>query len=177
MQYYPDTEWYAIRVRYRHEQVVEKSLGKKKLPPLHLTYQELSKRKNSRKILTKSFFPGYMFINTKLDAEMHVEVLKTFGVVEIIKNSDGPVPILEYQIRNIQKLEKYEGKIITLTTLATGMLVRVIRGPLKGLLGRVDEMHKKYVKVSIDSIPGSVAIQIPYIDLEPVDKSNLPVLC
>ncbi len=172
MQYYPGTEWYAIRVRYRHEHVVEKGLGNKRLSPLHLTYRELSKRKSRREVLTKPFFPGYMFIKTKLDAAQHVEVLKTFGVVEIIKNSEGPVPIPESQIRNVQKLEKYSGKILTLATFATGMMVRVIHGPLQGLLGRIDEMHKKYVKLSIDSIPGSIAIQIPYVDLEPIDRRD-----
>ena len=172
MHYFKGSEWYAIRVKYRHEHVVEKSLTNKELPPLNLTYQEQSKRKDRRKVITKSFFPGYMFINTELNSEKHVEILKTLGIVEIIKNSEGPVPIPESQIQNIQKLEKYTGTIITSAGFAEGMMVRVCHGPLKGLLGRIDEMHKKFIKLTIDSIPGSVAIQIPYSDLEPIDKSD-----
>ncbi len=172
MRYFPGKEWYAIRIKYRHEQIVEKSLSNKELPPLNLTYQKLSKQKDRKKTLTQSFFPGYMFIKTELDAGLHVEILKTFGIVEIIKNSEGPIPISEAQIQNIQKLEKYTGEIITLNEFATGMMVQVINGSLKGLMGRIDEMHKKFIKLSIDSVPGSVAIQAPYADLKPVEKSE-----
>ena len=168
MHYYSDARWYAIRVKYRHESVVEKSLTNKNLSPLNLTFQTKGKGRSAKKTLIKPFFPGYMFINTELDRFRHVEILKTPGIVEIIKNSEGPVPIPDDQINNIEQLKDYKGKIYTFTEFAAGMLVQVISGPLKGLFGSIDEMHKKYIKLSIDSIPGAIGIQIPYDDLQTV---------
>ncbi len=172
MHYFPDEEWYAIRVRYRHEQVVEKALAAKEFSPLNLTYQEKSRRKDRRKILTKFFFPGYMFIRAALNAERHVEILKSIGVVEILRNSQGPVPILESQIQNVLKLKSYGGEILTFSEYCCGMRVRIIEGPLAGLIGQIDEMQRDLLKISIDSIPGSVAIHVSTDMLEPLDSKH-----
>ena len=165
MQYVNGPHWYAIRVRYRHEEVVQKGLAGKNTKYLHLTYCEKSKKKKI--ILTKSFFPGYMFINLELNRHLHVEILKLLGVVEIIKNSDGPVPIPDDQIANIEKLKEYEGEIFSSQKFATGMKVKVISGPLEGLTGYIDDVNKNHIKLGIESVPGSVSIHIPSEDLEP----------
>ena len=49
MYYFPDEQWYAIRIKYRHEHVAEKALAAKCFSPLNLTYQEKSKRKEAWK--------------------------------------------------------------------------------------------------------------------------------
>ena len=170
MYYFPDEQWYAIRVKYRHEQVTERALMAKKVSPLNLTYQEKSKRKDRSKILTKFFFPGYMFIRTTLSAEMHVEILQSIGVVEILRNSQGPIPISEPQIENVLKLKSYTGKILTFSEYCSGMRVRIIEGPLAGVVGRIDEVQRDLLKISIDTIPGSVAIHVSKDMLEPLDK-------
>ena len=172
MHYFPDEEWYAIRVKYRHEQVVERALTAKSFSPLSLTYQEKSRRKDRTKILTKFFFPGYMFIKAVLNAERHVEILKSIGVVEILRNSQGPVPIQDTQIQNVLRLQSYEGEILTFSEFCCGMRVRIVEGPLTGLIGRVDEMQRNLLKISIDSIPGSVAIHVSGDMLEPLDSKH-----
>lgn len=169
MHYFPDEQWYAIRVRYKHEFVAEKALAAKQFSPLNLTYQEKSRRRDRSKILTKFFFPGYMFIRAALNPERHVEVLQSIGVVEILRNSQGPIPILEEQIKNVLKLQNYAGKILTFTEYCCGMRVRIIEGPLAGLIGRIDELQRDLLKVCIDSVPGAVAIQVSADMLEPVD--------
>ncbi len=166
MQYFKGTHWYAIRVRYRHEQIVEKGLTGKNINYLHLTYCEKSRKKKKTELITKIFFPGYMFINIELDTHLHVEILKLFGVVEIIKNSEGPIPIPDSQIENIEKLKDYEGEIFSSQEFAVGMSVKVINGPLSGLTGFVDELNNNLIKLGIDAVPGSVSIHIPPEDLE-----------
>ncbi|MBU2510476.1 hypothetical protein KJ966_04030 [bacterium] len=168
MYYYPGENWYALRVKTRYETIVEKALETKKVEALNFTYQELSKRKDRKKILTKAFFPGYMFIKAELNPQIHVEILKSIGVVEILKNSDGPLPIPQDQIDNVLKLEKYEGKVLTFTEFACGMPVRIIQGPLLGVQGFVDEINRGLIKISISSVPGSVAIQVDPSLIEPI---------
>jgi transcription antitermination factor NusG len=172
MHYYPGEHWYAIRVRSRFEAIIEKCLGQKHIESLHLTYNVLSKRKDRKKLLTKAFFPGYMFIKSELNPEVHVEILKSMGVIEVLKNSQGPLPIPENQIGNVLKLEKYEGQITTFDEFAMGMAVRIIQGPLLGVEGFVDEINRDLVKISIDSIPGSVAIQVAPYQIEQVHPNR-----
>jgi transcription antitermination factor NusG len=97
--------------------------------------------------------------------------------VQIISNSQGPVPIVESQILNVLKLREYTGKILTFTEFCCGMLVRIISGPLTGLIGKIDEVQRNLLKVTIDSIPGAVAIQVTPSQLEPVEVDySLPEL-
>ena len=172
MRYYPGENWYAIRVRSRFENIARKSLADKEVPSLNLTYQVLSRRKDRKKILTKSFFPGYMFIKSILTAEKHVEILNSTGVIEVLKNSHGPLPIPQEQIDNVRKLEKYEGKITTFEEFVSGMLVKVVQGPLKGIQGYVDEIQRDLIKIGIESIPGTVAIQVSPCQIQPVHSSG-----
>ncbi len=65
-------------------------LHKKHFEVLNPTYQALSIRKDRRKVLSKPIFKGYMFFRALLDSESHLEVLKTPGVVEILRNRKGP---------------------------------------------------------------------------------------
>ena len=169
MYYYPGENWYAMRVRYRHEGVVQKALTGKSFSSLNLTYQVKSQRKDRKKILTKAFFPGYMFVKAELNSEVHVEILKSFGVIEILSNSRGPVSIPEDQIQNVQKLEEYTDKILTFTEFANGMPVKIIQGPLSGVIGKIDDIHRDLIKISIESIPGSVAIHVIPEQIEPID--------
>lgn len=172
MQYFTGENWYAIRVKSRYEQIAKKNLENKNIKSLYLTYQVLSRRKDRKKTLTKAFFPGYMFIKTELNPEIHVEVLKSIGVVEVLKNSKGPISIPENQIVNVKRLEKFEGQITNFNEFASGMQVKVIQGPLMGVEGFVDDIHRDLIKISVESIPGSVAIQVNPCQIEPVHRER-----
>lgn len=173
MQYVPGENWYALRIKYQCEAIVEKTLQAKKMSPLHLTYQELSKRKDRKKIVTKAFFPGYMFIKSELNPEIHVEILKSIGVVDLLKNSTGPLPIPEEQINNVLRLKDYEGEILCFNEFKHGMPVEIVQGPLKGVRGVVDSVDRDLIKIGIDSIPGSVAIHVAPSQIEPIEEDLL----
>jgi len=172
MRYDPTERWYAIRVRYKHEEVAKKALSSKNFSPLYLTYQEKSIRKDRIKILTKPFFGGYMFIKAKLSAETHVEVLKSQGVVEILKNTQGPIPIPDQQINNISILKDFQGKSLPMPKFTKGNLVKVIKGALEGLIGRIDELDKDWVKISVDNMPTCVGISLAPELLKPLHPEN-----
>lgn len=172
MNYDPSERWYAIRVRYQYEPIVEKALNNKNFSPLNLSYNVEKNSPKKKKIVSRYFFPGYMFIRTLLSAESHVEILKTIGVVEVIKDSRGPIPIPDDQIENIMKLKKYEGTFFNSPVFETGMSVRIISGPLKGVKGRVDQINKNLIKIGVLAIPGSIGIELPLSFLEIIPENE-----
>ena len=93
MRYCPEESWYVLRVRSQAERLVQVGLHHKKFEVLNPTYQSLSIRKDRRKVLSRPIFNGYMFIRALLNPEIHLEVLKTPGVVEILRNKSGPTPV------------------------------------------------------------------------------------
>ena len=98
MRYCREESWYVLRVRSQAERLVQVGLHHKKFEVLNPTYQSLSIRKDRRKVLSRPIFNGYMFIRTLLNPEIHLEVLKTPGVVEILRNRSGPAPVPDEQV-------------------------------------------------------------------------------
>ena len=83
-----------------------------------------------------------------------------------------PVPIPNDQIKNIQLLEKHVGDCFFATNFAIGDAVLVKEGPLTGLRGIIDKMDKKKLHIHVDTIPGSVSIEVKPNQVQ-YDKDSL----
>ena len=160
MQYCSKKNWYVLRVRSQAERLVQVGLHHKKFEVLNPTYQALSIRRDRRKVLTRPIFNGYMFIRTLLNLEHHLEILKTPGVIEILKSQSGPTPVPDDQIENVRLLEKHVGTCFVGTDFKVGDPVFVKQGPLTGLRGVIDRMDRKKLHIHVDAIPGSVMIDV-----------------
>jgi len=160
MQYCREESWYVIRVRSQSERLVQVGLHRKNFEVLNPTYQALSIRKDRTKVLSKPIFKGYMFFRALLDSERHLEILKTPGVVEILRNRKGPTPVPDQQVENVRILEKHVGDCFHGTDLVVGDAVIVRDGPLTGLRGLIDRMNRKKLYIHVDAIPGSIMIEV-----------------
>ena len=160
MQYCTEKSWYVLRVRSQTERLVHVGLHHKQFEVLNPTYQALSIRRDRRKVLTRPIFNGYMFVRTLLNPECHLEILKTPGVVEILKSPSGPTPVPEEQIENVRLLEKHVGDCFCGTDFEVGDSVFVREGPLTGLRGVIDRLDRKKLHIHVDAIPGSVMIDV-----------------
>ena len=160
MQYCTEKSWYVLRVRSQAERLVHVGLHHKQFEVLNPEYRSLSIRKDRRKVLTRPIFNGYMFIRALLNPECHLEIIKTPGVVEILKSTSGPTPVPDDQITNVRLLEKHVGDCFFSTDFEVGDAVFVREGPLTGLRGVIDRLDRKKLHIHIDAIPGSVMIDV-----------------
>ncbi len=173
MEYCEEKRWYALRIRTKWSNKVEQSLGNKKFVTFNPTYQELSKRKDRKKLLRKPIFAGYLFIQTELNVDLHLEILKTYGVIDILKNEQGPISIPEDQIEKVRLLEEHVEKSVSLPDFSPGENVKIISGPLAGLKGVVDQVYKKRLRIYLQSIPSSINIEIDPLHLKSLEKTTL----
>ncbi len=160
MQYCTEKSWYVLRVRSQAERLVHVGLHHKQFEVLNPAYRSLSIRKDRRKVLTRPIFNGYMFIRALLNPEYHLEIIKTPGVVEILKSTSGPTPVPDDQIANVRLLEKHVGDCFFGSDFEVGDSVFVREGPLTGLRGVIDRLDRKKLHIHIDAIPGSVMIDV-----------------
>ena len=160
MHYCKEKSWYVLRVRSQSERLVHVGLHHKQFEVLNPTYQALSIRRDRRKVLTRPIFNGYMFVRTLLNPACHLEILKTPGVVEILKSPSGPTPVPEEQIENVRLLEKHVGDCFCGTDFEVGDAVFVKEGPLTGLQGMIDRLDQNKLHIHVDAIPGSVMIDV-----------------
>ncbi len=163
-------DWYAVYTRSRHEQRVYDRLQRKGIETFLPMIERWSRRRDRRKKVRLPLFPGYLFIRSLMDAHSRLEILKTDSVVRILGNDGTPTPIPEEQIHAIQSLVTNGVAVTPCAYLKEGMRVRVVNGPLSGIVGiLVKTQHKKHrLVLSVDIIKESVSVEIDELDVEPL---------
>jgi transcription antitermination factor NusG len=151
--------WFAVYTRSRHELTVKNQLDAKGVLNFLPSYTKLSHWKDRRKEINLPLFPGYLFV--KVLVNDRIDVLKTFGVVYIVGNSSGPLPVPEDSIQSIQSILERGLKVDPHPYLKVGSRVRITDGPLKGIEGiLIRKKNRTLLVLSIDLIQRSVSMEI-----------------
>jgi transcription antitermination factor NusG len=161
------TRWYALRTRSRHEKRVQEQLSAKGIEPFLPLVVRSRQWADRRKQVAFPLFPGYCF--ARFPPAHRVDVLKTHGVVEIIGNQSGPLPVPDAEIAAVQRLVTSTLPYDPHPYLLEGQPVEVIRGPLKGLTGVLFRKGARArLVVSIHLIHQSASVELDGYDVAPL---------
>lgn len=161
--------WYAVYTKPKHERKVNAHLVQEGITAFLPEIERWSRRRDRKKKVSYPIFPGYLFINTDLNGDSRLKVIKTKGVVRILGNKGIPTAIPTYQIDAIQKAIDNKKTISTYPYLKKGQIVKVIHGPLNGVEGIfVSEKDKGKLVISVDILQRSVSVAIEEADVEPI---------
>ena len=166
----PEPQWYAANVRSRHEFKVTEKLVSKGIETFLPTVERLRKWKDRKKLIAFPLFPGYIFVLTTKEAQNLLSVLKVPGVVKMLCTIPGtPDPIPEDQIASLKKLVDNKEALDPYPYLSEGQRVRIIKGPLAGVEGILDEKIDKHILIlSVDVLRQGVALTINAADVEKI---------
>ena len=161
--------WYAVYAQVRHESKVYTRLVAKSFECLFPQIERWSRRRDRRKRIQVPIFPGYLFVRTALDNYNHVQILQTPGVVRLVRNEDGPLPVPDSQIGSLVTLLGSNSVITTHPYLQEGTWVRIVNGPLYGCEGILvrKRNQKSRLVVAIDIIQQAVSVDLSEQDVEP----------
>jgi transcription antitermination factor NusG len=167
--------WYAIRTRSRFEKVVRDQLISRGIDCLLPVCTRMSQWKDRRKRIEWPLFSGYCF--GRFGLEQRMQVLQAPGVVQIIGSAHVAEPIPADEIVAIQRLMQSGSSYDTYPYhLQEGMMVTVIRGPLRGLQGRfVRSTSACRLILAVNLIQQAAAVDIAAEDVAlSEDQSRLP---
>jgi transcriptional antiterminator NusG len=158
------TAWYAIWTRSRHEQVVREQLALKGLEAFLPTITRWSRWKDRKKKIDWPLFPGYCF--ARFDARERMPILKCTGVVSIVSFDGEIAPIPDTEIDGIRRLVESDLQYDPCPLIREGMIVEVIHGPLKGVVGRLVRKgaHARLV-LAVDLIGQAVSVEVDASDV------------
>ncbi len=159
-----DPSWFAIWTRSRHEQVVREQLERKGYEAFLPTITRWSRWKDRKKKIDWPLFPGYCFV--RFDGADRLGVLKCAGVVNIVSFNGEIAPIPEQEIDGIRRLVTSDLQYDPCPLIREGMMVEVVHGPLKGVVGRLVRKgpHARLV-LSVDLIGQAVSVEIDAADV------------
>ncbi|HLE24044.1 MAG TPA: UpxY family transcription antiterminator [Thermodesulfobacteriota bacterium] len=164
-----EKQWYAIYTRSRHEKVVYELLNDKGVETFLPLRVLLSQWKDRKKKIESPLFPGYLFTRINI-LDDFTKVITSKGVVKILGTNGTPIPIPTDEIDSVKTLLKSGLKYDPYPFLKSGMKVQVIRGPLQGIIGKINERLGKYkLLISIELIKRSISVEIDVKDVEPIE--------
>ena len=160
-----ETAWYAIWTRSRHEQVVREQIEQKGYEAFLPTIPKWSRWKDRKKKIDWPLFPGYCF--ARFDARDRLPILKCTGVVTIVSFDGEIVPIPENEIHGIRTLVHSELQYDPCPLIREGMMVEVVHGPLKGVVGRLVRKgaHARLI-LAVDLIGQAVSVEVDAADVK-----------
>ena len=160
-------EWYAIWTRSRHEQVVREQLERKRIDAFLPTITRWSRWKDRKKKVDFPLFPGYCF--ARFDPADALPILKCTGVVNIVSFDGKPAPIPEDELESIRLLVGSELQYDPCPMIHEGMMVEVVHGPLRGVIGRLmrKDPHRARLVLSVNLIGQAVSVEVDAADVKP----------
>jgi transcription antitermination factor NusG len=161
-------QWFAVWTRSRHEQVVRDQLEKKKIAAFLPTIPRWSRWKDRKKKIDWPLFPGYCF--AQFDPAHALPILKCTGVVNIVSFDGKPAAIPAYELDSIRLLVGSELQFDPCPLIREGMMVEVLHGPLRGVVGRLmrKDAHHARLVLSVDLIGQAVSVEVDAADVRPL---------
>jgi len=158
--------WYAVWTRSRHEQVVRQQLEDNHFEAFLPTITRWSRWKDRKKKIDWPLFPSYCF--ARFHAAERLRVLKCQGVVRIVSFNDDITPIPDSEMESIRTLVESNFQYDPCPLIREGMMVEVIHGPLRGVVGRLVRKgsHARLV-LSVNLIGQAVSVEVDAADVKP----------
>jgi transcription antitermination factor NusG len=160
-------QWFAIWTRSRHEQVVREQLEQKSIDAFLPTIARWSRWKDRKKRIDWPLFPGYCF--ARFNPQEALPVLKCTGVVSIVGFEGKPAPIPDVEVDSIRLLVGSELRYDPCPLIREGMMVEVVHGPLRGVVGRLirKDSPRARLVLSVDLIGQAVSVEVDAADVKP----------
>lgn len=166
-----DKSWYAIYTSHKHENSVMRHLEIREVETFYPTYEVTRLWRNRQRVkVYVPLFPGYLFVRT--GGMEYVRVLQCPGVVRLIGNHTGPLPIDESAIE-LLRVSVAEKKVEPYRELVVGERVRIKSGILRGVEGTLVRRDSglRFV-LTLESINQHASIKMEAENLELVRRGT-----
>ena len=161
-----NSTWHAVWTRSRHEPLVCAELRNRGIDSFLPTYTQASRWSDRTKNINWPLFPGYCF--ARFDTNAIATISRCTGVVSVLSNEGRPVPIPNFEIEALQRMVASGVHYDPCADLLPGSKVRVVSGPLAGVVGRlVKKGAQELLVLAVELLNGGARVQVSAWDIEP----------
>ena len=160
---YEEARWYACRTRARAEKQVDRLFERSGIECYLPLIEQERQWADRKKRVAFPLFPGYTF--ARFDLRGIHQILKTAGVVTVIRTDGYPAPIRDDELESVRLLEKAANETgvvpSPLDFLEPGAEVIVISGPFEGMIGvLIEGRGNSRVAVRLSAIRQAMAVEL-----------------
>ena len=162
--------WYVALVRMHHEKKVAERLDKMGIENFVPVQQEMHQWSDRRKKVEAVLLPMMVFVCVNPKERMEVLSFSTVSRYMVLRGESTPAVIPDEQMARFRFMLDYSEEAVCMSSspLARGEKVRVIKGPLSGLVGELVTVDgRKKIAVRLDML-GCACVDMPIGYVEPV---------
>jgi transcriptional antiterminator NusG len=157
--------WYAVHTRSNFEKLVYTELERRGIESYWPAFDEVHQWKDRKKRVERAVFPGYVFVQIPDTPETQIRVLRTNGV----GHGSGIEAIPDTEIDSVRRLLESRKQCCAHPLLREGAWVRVKRGPLRDVEGRLIRLkNETRLVLTISLLSQSVSTEVDIRDVEPI---------
>ena len=163
-------DWYAFRVRPRHEKTASAQLREKGYTEFLPLIREQRKWGNRRATVDAPLFPGYIFCQAQRSTMY--PILSLPAVVDVVRAGSQPLPAAREEIDALKKAVDASLLMEPWTYTEVGQPVCITSGPLAGLTGIVVEVRQaQRLVLSVSLLRRSVLVEVDRDSIAKTDTS------
>lgn len=166
--------WYVALVRMHHEKKVAERLNKMGIENFVPVQQELHQWSDRRKMVESVLLPMMIFVHVDPKERKEVLSFSTVSRYMVLRGESGPAVIPDEQMARFRFMLDYSEEAVSMSTtlLARGEKVRVIKGPLTGLVGELVNVDgKSKIAVRLNLL-GCACVDMPIGYVEATSETN-----
>ena len=162
--------WYVALVRMHHEKKVSEYLNKVGIENFVPVQKEIHQWSDRRKLVESVLLPMMVFVHADPRERMEVLNFTTVSRYMVMRGESSPAVIPDEQMARFRFMLDYSTESVSMNSspLARGEQVRVIKGPLTGLVGELVNVDgKSKIAVRLNML-GCACVDMPIGYVEPV---------
>lgn len=176
--------WYVVHTYTGHEEKVKSSIlraaktrgleeffGNILIPKEEVTQKGRGRSMKTTK-LSRTIFPGYIFIEMAVSEESWALVRRTSGVTGFVGSATDPTPLSANEVDQIMGnyIEEDQPRQVVELDLEAGDAVNITGGPFVGFSGTIAEVYpdRGIVKVMVTIFGRSTPMEVEFEHLEKV---------
>lgn len=174
----PDAKWYVVHTYSGHENKVAITLKQRvEASGFHdqiceilvPTQEKIVINEGKKKKVDEQLFPGYILVKMVMSDDVWHLVRSTTGVTGFVGAGTTPTPLPEAEVKSILKFMKMEAPKFE-AKFKAGDSVKIVDGPFKDLLGKVEEVldDQGKVKVLLSVFGREVPTELDFLQVTPL---------
>jgi len=168
-----DRRWVAVFTVPQNERSVVRHLDMRQVESFLPTCESSRVWKNRQRVkIVQPLFPAYVFARIQL--EERSSILRSPGVLRIIGNRQGPIPVSDSEIEFL-KSDFCRHRVEPYRELVVGERVRIRRGSMQGVEGILvrKKAGLRFV-LTLELLNQHAAVEVDADELEPILKQGTP---
>jgi transcription antitermination factor NusG len=160
-------EWYAFRVRPRHEKSVSRLLRSRSCNEFLPLLKARTRWADRIATVERPLFPGYIFC--ELERHDVGSIRLTPGIFDVVRAGSSPLPARRDEVESLLHAVRNDLPIVAcnLESFCGGEWIRIVAGPLSGICGTLVKVSGEHrLLISIELLHRQVLVELPAASIE-----------